>query len=151
MSDVATTAERKAIVLYDGVCPLCKKSVAILKRLDWLKRLSYHDARDLEHLPPSKVPLDPDRLMKEMHVLTPGGKRACAGFRAFRWIAGRLPALWLIWPLLFLPGAPWLGQKLYRWIAKNRFHLVPCHDGTCAVTTRAGNHSIEHLDEGERR
>ena len=30
----------KAVVLYDGDCPFCRKSVAILRKLDWLDRLA---------------------------------------------------------------------------------------------------------------
>ena len=36
-------------------------------------------------------------------------------------------------PLLYLPGVPAVGQRLYLWVARNRYHLVPCHDGACAV------------------
>jgi predicted DCC family thiol-disulfide oxidoreductase YuxK len=137
MATTITVSERpKAIVLYDGECPLCQRSVAILKRLDWLGRLRFQDARDREHLPASEVPLDPERLLVEMHLLTPDRKRVYAGFAAFRWIAGRLPLLSAIVPLLYLPGVPWLGQKVYRWVARNRFDLVPCHDGQCAVPPR---------------
>jgi predicted DCC family thiol-disulfide oxidoreductase YuxK len=125
--------DRRAIVLYDGSCPLCKRSVGILKRLDWLKRLSYQDARDVEHLPEASVPLEPERLLQEMHVVTPNRRRAYAGFRAFRWMAGRLPIFWVLWPLLFIPGVPWIGQRLYRWVAKHRYHLVPCRHGACAL------------------
>jgi predicted DCC family thiol-disulfide oxidoreductase YuxK len=131
----AAIEDRKAVVLYDGSCPLCKKSVAILKRLDWLKRLTYQDARDLEHLPESSIPLEPERLLQEMHIVTPNRKRVHAGFRAFRWMAGRLPVFWALWPLLFIPGVPWIGQRLYRWIARHRYHLVPCSDGACALPT----------------
>ena len=123
----------KAIVLFDGACAFCRKSVSILKRLDWLKRLAYQDARDVEHLPRTAEPLEPQRLLQEMHVVPRNRKRTFAGFRAFRWMAGRLPALWLVWPMLFLPGIPWLGQRVYRWVAKNRYNLVPCRDGVCAV------------------
>jgi len=129
-------AKPKAIVLYDGDCPLCRRSVAILRRLDWLHRLTYQDARDKEHLPASEMPLDPERLLQEMHVLTPKRRRAYAGFAAFRWLAARLPLLWLIVPLLYLPGVPWLGRRLYRWVARNRFKLAPCGEGQCAVPVR---------------
>ena len=33
-------------------------------------------------------------------------------------------------------GVPWLGNKLYLWVAKNRFDLVPCDDGGCRVPLR---------------
>ena len=131
-----------AVVLYDGHCPLCLKSVAILKRLDWRRRLDYRDARDVEHLPASAVPLDAQRLLTEMHLLTPDRQRAYAGFAAFRWMASRLPLFWAVWPLLFLPGVPWLGRRIYRWVAKNRYNLVACHDGACALPARPSERSV---------
>lgn len=136
MTIAAAPEKRQAIVLFDGACPLCRKSVALLKRLDWLKRLSYQDARDEEHLPKSAVRFEPARMLQEMHLLTPSRKRAYAGFRAFRWIAGRLPVFWVIWPLLFVPGVARLSQKLYLWVARNRFRLAACRDGDCTLPPR---------------
>ena len=135
---MSTADKRKAVVLFDGQCPMCKKSVAILKRLDWLKRLSYRDARDVKHLPESPIPLEPNRLLEEMHVVVPNRNQAHAGFRAFRWMAGRLPIFWILWPMLFLPGVPWLGQRLYLWLARNRYNLVPCRHGACTLPPRSG-------------
>ena len=129
----ADPAPGQGVVLYDGDCPLCRRGVAILRKLDWLDRLHCQDARDTAKLPPSAVPLDPRKLLDEMHVVTPDRRRAYAGFRAVRWMAWRLPATVLIAPLLYLPGAAWLGGKAYRWVARNRFDLVPCHDGACHV------------------
>jgi hypothetical protein len=70
-----------------------------------------------------------------MHVLTPDGRRVYHGFAALRWLAWRLPLLWPLAPLLYLPGIPSLGQRLYLWIARNRFRLVPCHGGVCTLPT----------------
>lgn len=126
----------KAVVLYDGACPLCQKSIRILKAIDWLKQLTFHDARDVAHLPKADLPLDPKRLIEEMHVLTPDRKHAYAGFKAFRWMAWRIPLTFLSAPFLYLPGVPWLGNKIYLWVAKNRFRLVPCKDGVCQLPAR---------------
>ncbi len=123
----------KAVVLYDGDCPLCQRTVRILKKLDWLGRLAYHSARDTDHLPPSDVPLDHARMLEEMHVLTADRKRVYIGFQAVRWILWRLPATIAIAPLLYIPGIPQLGNRLYLWVAKNRLDLVPCSDGQCKV------------------
>ena len=128
--------EHKAIILYDGACPLCQRSVAVLQRLDWMNALRYQDARDTAALPASQTPLEPQRLLEEMHLLAPDRKRVFAGFKAFRWIAGRIPLLWPLVPLMYLPGIPRLGQRLYLWVARNRFHLVPCHDGQCTIPLR---------------
>ena len=101
-------ADGKGIVLYDGACPLCQRSVRILKRLDWLKKLHFQDARDTRNLPPTEVPLVPKRLLEEMHVLTPDRKRIHAGYGAFRWMAWRLPLTLPLAPLLYIPGVPWM-------------------------------------------
>jgi predicted DCC family thiol-disulfide oxidoreductase YuxK len=126
-------APGKAVVLYDGDCPFCRKSVAILKRLDWLGRLQFQSARETDKLPPSREPLVLERMLDEMHVVTPDRRHALAGFRAFRWMAWRLPAVVVLAPVLYLPGVPWLGNRVYRWVAKNRYNLVPCDDGGCRV------------------
>jgi predicted DCC family thiol-disulfide oxidoreductase YuxK len=128
-SDRSATAQ----VLYDGQCPLCRKSVELLKSLDWLHRLSYVNVRDPAEVPRCDPPLDPDRLLEEMHLLTPDGRHVYHGFTAFRWMAWRLPLLWPLLPFLYLPGMATLGQRAYLWVARNRFHLVPCHGGVCTL------------------
>jgi predicted DCC family thiol-disulfide oxidoreductase YuxK len=126
-------AANRALVLYDGLCPLCTRTTSILKRLDWLGRLRFHDCRDAAGIPANSAHLEPARMIQEMHVLTPDRTTAYSGFRAVRWIAGRVPLLWPLYPLLFIPGMPRIGQRLYLWLAKNRFHLLPCRDGVCTI------------------
>lgn len=128
--------DNQPVVLYDGNCPLCRKTTSILKRLDWLRRLTFHNCRDAAHIPANAAPLDADKMIEQMHVLTPDRRHALAGFRAVRWIAGRIPLLWPLYPLLFIPGMAKLGQRLYLWVARNRFHLVPCRDGVCTIPPR---------------
>src|SRR6266511_1999479 len=70
-----------AQVLYDGECPLCLKSVALLRRLDWRHRLAFINARDPERVPACQPPLEPDRLLQEMHLVTPHGAKVYRGFR----------------------------------------------------------------------
>jgi predicted DCC family thiol-disulfide oxidoreductase YuxK len=132
-TEAADPAPGKAVLLYDGECPLCRRGVRMLKRLDWLKRLHYQNCRDTAHLPPCAAPLDPQKLVEQMHLVTPDRRRVRVGFGAFRWMAWRLPLTMLIAPLLYLPGVPWLGRRAYLWVAKNRFNLVPCDDGGCRI------------------
>jgi predicted DCC family thiol-disulfide oxidoreductase YuxK len=121
------------VVLFDGSCAFCQLSVKTLKRLDWLRRLRFQDAHDVDQWPPCAEPLDMNRLLEEMHVVPPSRQRSHAGFRAFRWIAGRLPLLWPVVPFLYLPGAAWIGHRAYLWVARNRYSLVPCKDGVCQI------------------
>jgi len=137
VADPTDPARGKAVVLYDGLCPFCQRAVRLLKRLDWAKRFHYQDCRDTAHLPPCAVPLEPAKLLEQMHLVTPDRKRAFVGFKAFRWMAWRLPLTLPLAPLLYIPGIPWLGTRIYLWIAKNRFNLVPCDkDGVCQLPRR---------------
>ena len=136
MSATAASDRRQALLLYDGQCALCRKSVAQLRKLDWLGVVRYADARDRENLPVTEPPLNPERLLEEMHLVAPDGGRVYHGFGAFRWLAWRLPLFWPVAPLLYLPGVPTLGQRFYLWVARNRFRLVPCHGGVCTLPPR---------------
>jgi len=123
----------RAQVLFDGDCPFCRRSVALLRKLDWTKQLAYVNVRD-PHEPLLRSPqIASAPLIDEMHVLTPDGRHLLHGFEAVRWLAWRLPLLWPVAPLLYIPGVPSFGQRLYLWIARNRFRLVPCHGGVCTI------------------
>ncbi len=136
MPSAAAPARDRAVLLYDGHCAFCRKSVDQVRRLDWLGVVRFADARDPAALPATEAPLDPERLLAEMHLVPPGGGRVYHGFGALRWLAWRLPLLWPLAPLLYLPGVPALGQRLYLWVARNRLRLVPCHGGVCTLPPR---------------
>ncbi len=126
-------SDRRAQVLYDGDCAFCRKSIHLLRRLDWFKQLEYVNVRD-----GAKAILQSPRvagapLTEEMHVLTPDGRGLFHGFGALRWLAWRLPLLWPLAPFLYVPGIPRLGQQAYLWVARNRFRIVPCHGGVCTI------------------
>jgi predicted DCC family thiol-disulfide oxidoreductase YuxK len=71
-----------------------------------------------------------------MHVVPVDSQHLYGGYRAIRWLAWRLPMTWLVAPLLYLPGMLWLGQKIYLWVARNRFKIIPCEHGVCTVLPR---------------
>src|SRR4051794_22339115 len=96
----------RAVVLYDGECPLCLKSVGLLKRLDWLGFLHYQNCRETENLPSSPVPLDPVKMLEQMHLVTPDRDAVYHGFGAFRWMAWRLPLTLAFAPIFYIPGVP---------------------------------------------
>jgi predicted DCC family thiol-disulfide oxidoreductase YuxK len=125
----------RPVVIYDGECQLCIRSVALLRRLDVFGRLAYQNARETFQLPKTLPPIAADKLLEQMHVVTPGTdqRRAYGGFYAFRWLAWQLPVFWPLVPLLYLPGAAWVGERVYAWVARNRFRLVPCHGGSCSL------------------
>jgi predicted DCC family thiol-disulfide oxidoreductase YuxK len=132
MSSVELYANR-GVVLFDGDCAFCRKVISILQKLDWFKALRYQNCREPEGIPPNEAGLNEEKMIEEMHLLRPDRKKAYGGYRAVRWIAGRVPVMWPLYPLMFIPGVPFVGNIAYRWVARNRFKLVPCHDGVCTV------------------
>jgi len=135
-------SDRRAQVLFDGACPFCLKSIDLLKRLDWDKKLAYVDMRQPEHPSLKGCAADRDAFFEQMHVIPLSGGPMLDGFEAVRWLTWRLPATFWLTPFLYLPGVPALGQRLYLWIARHRFELVPCHHGVCAIQKKQGTAAI---------
>jgi len=121
-------------VLYDGHCSLCLRTVAILRGLDLFQRIQFISFRQptspqsYSHTGP---PLDPAALEREMHVIKPG-KGVRAGYDGYVWIASVVPILWLVYPLLRLPGISAMGRGAYAWVARKRYIFHTC-DTHCAL------------------
>jgi predicted DCC family thiol-disulfide oxidoreductase YuxK len=110
---------RHAAILYDGRCSLCMNSIKLVKKLDWLHRFVFRDLNLRDEIARDYPNLDASTSLEEMHVILPGGRRL-SGFFAFREIARNLPLGWPIWPLLYVPGVPYFGVRVYRFVARNR-------------------------------
>jgi predicted DCC family thiol-disulfide oxidoreductase YuxK/uncharacterized membrane protein YphA (DoxX/SURF4 family) len=128
--------DRHALVVYDGRCPICLRSVTLLRSLDLLDRLRFADlevegraAIERTGVPDGEVP-SIQALRHEMHTVGPGGG-LYTGFGAFRRIARLLPPLWALVPLVHLPGASAIGETLYRRVARSRVRLGGCVEGVC--------------------
>jgi predicted DCC family thiol-disulfide oxidoreductase YuxK len=120
-------------VLYDGLCPLCRRTVRLLACFDLFARLDFFDFRRLnltDYNRSHKLNLTPQDLEAEMYVISRG--RAYRGFYGYRAIALTLPAFWPLAPWLFLPGVSSLGASLYGYVARNRLKLLRC-DSHCAL------------------
>lgn len=118
---------KKLVVLYDGHCRLCQRSIFGLTVLDWLHRLQFvdfHHARERNaHAPHISL----NALQHAMHVKQLDGKFK-KGYYAFRELTWHLPALWIIAPFLYVPGIDIIGNAVYKAVAKNR---LECKDGQC--------------------
>lgn len=124
-------------VLFDGHCPLCRKTVRVLRALDILGRLQPVDFRRLDLAAYNRehgLALTPDQLESEMYVVT----RAISyrGFYGYRIMALAFPATWPLAPFLFVPGLSHAGDRFYRAIARNRLRPLGCSD-SCSVGPEA--------------
>ena len=123
-------------VFYDTFCPVCRRSRLALESLDMGDRLEFRDIHDRKQMQRDLPEVSYTRALREMIVQTPSG-RIVGGFDAFRVISRALPALWPVVPLLYVPGVPLIGRKVYHWIAQHRYKLVKCDDGVCSLHLQA--------------
>ena len=120
-------------ILYDNQCSLCSWSKGWLLQRDTKYRLQFigiHTPELREQFPWLELTV----VRGAIHVVWPKGAEFAQaknsedyhiekGIRAFRVIVQQLPAWrWLGW-LLYFPGALWVGDKVYVWIARNRYNF----------------------------
>ena len=119
-------------VLYDGLCPLCARTIRVVRSMDLFGRVEVEDFRRLgpEELSAKANGVAAAALEHEMLVTV--GRRSYSGFEAYRALAVALPALWPLAPWLFIPGVPALGRIVYRYVARRRFALAACNEA-CAT------------------
>ncbi|MBW3624622.1 MAG: DUF393 domain-containing protein [Armatimonadetes bacterium] len=108
-----------APVFYDGDCGFCTRSAVVLGAMDALGRLHIVNFRDPQ-VQRDYPDLDRERAEEELLLRDRRG-RWHGGFFAFRWMAWRLPATWILAPLGYLPGMAWVGDRAYRWVASHRY------------------------------
>jgi predicted DCC family thiol-disulfide oxidoreductase YuxK len=115
-------------LLYDGECRFCLRSLRVLKRFDPHGRLELIDATDREaiaHRFPQTAGADFDAAMYAVDQ-----EHVYRGFDAFRRALRETPSLaWLV-PILYLPGVPQIGRRVYDAVARNR-HSLGCASEVC--------------------
>lgn len=126
-------------LFYDGLCPLCQKEVAWLKRLNRRGGLGFQDITDAD-FEPSLYGKSFEDFMAEIHGIYPDG-RLIKGMAVFRAAYRAVGLGWLFaptsWPLL----EP-LFDRVYLLFAKHRLRLghylggSPCRDGHCEVAKK---------------
>lgn len=124
-------------VLYDGNCNLCSGSVARLRRMDPRHRIETMDLHD--PTVPLRFPqIQPDEAMRLMQAVDARG-RVYSGADAWARIGLALPGWNLVAWLLLVPGIHFLAQRVYGWVARNRYrwNRDACEGGTCALHMNA--------------
>lgn len=107
---------RRWHVYYDGDCRLCRRTVAVLKLLDWSRGCSWVAYQSL-NCPPDGLTWED--LNEAVILESPSGKYF-HGYFAFRELAGLLPLLSPLAPILHIPYVTCKGTRMYRWVAAHR-------------------------------
>jgi predicted DCC family thiol-disulfide oxidoreductase YuxK len=121
-------------VFFDGDCPLCRREIALLRRLDRRERIRFTDIA-APGFDAGGVGVSWQGLMDRIHGRLPDGT-LLEGVEVFRRLYaavgfGRLVAL------TRLPGLSHLLDLAYRAFARNRLRLTGrCVDGRCVLPAR---------------
>ena len=119
-SELAGVEAMGPIVLYDGVCGLCDRSVQLILRNDRRGRFRFAALQsETGRALLEKFGLSPEAL--DSVVLVEDG-RAWRKSRAALRIARRMDGPWpLVWPLRIVPRP--VADSLYDILAKNRYRI----------------------------
>ena len=124
--------------VFDGQCVICRATERVVRALDWRHRVTFVDLHEGNRLRAAALWLAPEQAMGQIHVID-GQGAVFAGFRGSRRMLRELPLGWPIWLLLQVPGMSWLGERVYRFIARHRYQVnrwfgVPvCETDTCRL------------------
>lgn len=127
----ARVTPTETTVFFDGSCPLCRREIAIYRRLEPLGGLRWEDvSRPDARLAPG---LDARAAMARFHVALPGGE-VRSGARAFVALWRQLPGWRWLARLASVPGVTPLLEVAYRAFLRIRpglQRLVSPASGNC--------------------
>lgn len=126
--------------LYDGNCVICQGTRNVIQSLDWMNRVEFLNLHDHQAVTFRYPHLDQQAMMGEIHVVDQQGN-VFAGFEGTRRMLKEVPPGFPLWALLHLPGMMWVGSRVYRFIAKNRYRinrmlgveLTACENDVCKL------------------
>ena len=82
-----STQQIRIAVWFDSQCPLCIREIALMRRLDWFKRVDFIDIYTTQ-----TCPLEPQLLLQRFHVQEINGP-IISGAAAFAALWRQLPLL----------------------------------------------------------
>lgn len=120
-AEKAGTASERAVLIYDGECPVCAKAAGWIRFRslpEAFEFLSCHSEERAGRFPFIKQ----EACLDAMHLVLPDGT-VFVGERALPEILRRLRGYRWAAALFRLPGVEMFSRAFYRWFARNRFHV----------------------------
>lgn len=95
-------------IWYDSLCPICSREIAIMRGLDWRRRIAFVDL----HAAGTDCPLDPAVLLARFHARD-GDGRVVSGAAAFALMWRQIPLLWPLGQMARIPAVLILLERAY--------------------------------------
>ncbi|HEY2157820.1 MAG TPA: DCC1-like thiol-disulfide oxidoreductase family protein [Isosphaeraceae bacterium] len=118
-------------VLYDGACPRCRASMALITAGDPDRLVEPVDLTsvDVAKVHPS---LTKESCLRAMHLVRADG-RVESGYDAVMTVLGWTPPFWPLSLVRHVPGISAIGRRVYRAIADSRPRDAVCNDEVCGL------------------
>lgn len=98
-------------VYYDEGCGPCTTVAVWLDRLNWFGWVQF--------APAATFPSGQGEEYVDIHGVHDAGA-IYRGYSTYQQIAWRIPLLWILAPLLYVPPIPQIGRRIYRRVADAR-------------------------------
>jgi predicted DCC family thiol-disulfide oxidoreductase YuxK len=133
-------SEETLCILYDGGCPLCRREIRFLERLDRGRgRLAFQDIESPD-FDPTRHGLGREQVMARIHATLPDGG-VIEGMEVFRRAYAAVGLGWLLAPTRW-PGLRRVADAAYSLFARNRLALTGrshrCEADRCTPRLAAG-------------
>lgn len=154
---------RELVVIWDGDCGICNRIRQFMERLDFDRAFTWSP---LQSGIGDRFGIPRAALIERLHLVAAGG-RVSSGFRACKLIllyhpafyllltillaAPPVNALWAIWwrrilvalvLALFFPAFNFIGERVYDWVARNRYRFSSGAGESCAI--EPGKAGVRH-------
>lgn len=116
--------EAAVSVWFDGGCPLCRREIALMRRLDSRGRITFIDV-DVD-AGASDCPVDRAELLARFHARE--GDRIVTGAEAFAAMWRAIPLLRPLGLIARLPPVLWALERFYRLFLRARPRLQRLFD-----------------------
>ena len=128
------------LVLFDDECPLCTFQIRLLSWLDWFNVIAALPISDpkVKTVAPQ---LTREQLLEAIHCVTSQGK-IHRGARCIRFLGMRLPLLFPMALVLWMPGVIQVAELIYQWVSRNRLflsRLFGCKEACAILPARKRN------------
>ncbi|OGW38888.1 MAG: hypothetical protein A2010_17715 [Nitrospirae bacterium GWD2_57_9] len=125
----------KAVLIYDGSCPICSSTAAWIKEHEQKKAFEMLTCQSENRK--KRYPLmEEAACMQAMQLVLPG-EHVLAGEKALPEIFKRLKRYRAAAGLFKLPGSNIIAGAFYRWFARSRYRIAE-------ILYPHGNHTHQH-------
>jgi len=108
----------KPIIAYDNKCQFCISAKKDIDMIDKGKKLEWVGIDKFKY---KKYKIKKKDLLEEMYLID--NKQIYKGYYAWKQIAKKIPLMYPIHLITLIPGVDFIGDKVYRFISKYRYHL----------------------------